>query len=244
MKIAVVDDLSEERAEIIHLVNTYFINRYPAYGILPDFSEFESGESFLENFEPHTYKLVFLDIYMNELTGVETAEKLLYLDKQCRVIFFTSSTDHLLEGYGVHALSYVLKPIGQHQNALIQALDYYMDLLNIDNKGLSIRTTQGERYLLYKHIVYVESSVRNLCFHLPTEVLKVQGTYGEYAQKLLQDERFLESYRNLTVNMDYISRPLDRDFLLKTDEQIPISRRKKSAVLEKYTQYFINRRGY
>lgn len=244
MKIAVVDDLSEERAEIIHLVKTYFLNRFQTYGIIPEFCEFESGESFLENFEPYTYKLAFLDIYMNEMTGVETAQKLLHLDKQCRIVFFTTSTDHLLEGYGVHALSYVLKPVRQHQSALIQTLDYYMDLLDVDNKGISIRTPQGERYLLYKNIVYIESSVRNLCFHLPYEVLKVQGTYVEYAEKLLQDERFLESFRNLTVNMDYISRPLDRDFLLKTGEEIPISRRKKSDVLGKYTQYFINRRGY
>lgn len=244
MKIAIVDDLPVERAEIIQLIETYFLNRYETYGIHPEFCEFDSGEAFLAGFEPHSYTLVILDIYMNELTGIETAQKLFYLDKQCRVIFFTSSTDHLLDGYGVHALSYVLKPIGQHQNALIQALDYYMDLLDIDNKGLSIKTPEGERYLLYRNIVYIESSVRNLCFHLPSEVLKVQGSYAEYAQILLQDERFLESYRNLTVNMDYVSRPFEMDFLLKTGEKVPISRRKKSDVLEKYTQYFINRRGY
>lgn len=244
VKIAIVDDLSEERAEIIKVVSHYFLNRFHIYSLTPSFDEFDSGESFLSQFEPQSYDLVFLDIYMNELIGIETAQKLFYLDKKCRVVFFTSSTNHLLEGYGVHALSYILKPIREHQNSLYQALDYYMDLLEIDNKEVLIKTQNGEQYVLYKNIVYIESSVRNLCFHFPSEILKVQGTYAEYAKQLLQDERFLESYRNLTVNMDYIARPMEKDFLLKTGEHIPISRRRKSDVLEKYTQYFISRRGY
>lgn len=244
LKIAIVDDLIEERNEIMNQITAYFMKHMEQYQITPEFDEFSSGEMFLTHFKPKYYDLVILDIYMDQLSGMETAEKLIVLDKQCKIIFFTSSTDHMLEGYGVHALGYILKPLNQHQKALYKVLDYFVDLLELDRNGVMVKTNSGEQFVLYKNIVSIESSVRHLYLYMPTETIKVQGTYLELAPTLLKDGRFLETYRNLLVNMDYIEKPLEKDFRLKTGELVPISRRKKSEVLEKYTQYFIRGRGF
>lgn len=244
MNIAIVDDLLEERLDIKKHIDMYFMQHATQYQIKPEFEEFESGEVFLSCFQPNRYDLIILDIYMDDLDGIETAKKLIIWDKHCKLVFFTSSTDHLLEGYGVHALGYILKPLSLHQKSLYKLLDYIVDLLELDQKGVLIRSSAGEQYVPFKTIVYLESSVRNLYVHMPGESIRIQGTYAEYVPLLLQDERFLETYRNLTVNMDFIERPDEKDFLLKTGEKVPISRRKKTEVLERYTQYFIKRRGF
>lgn len=239
LKIAVVDDFSNERKEIISLVKDYFFNNLNKYNLHPEFCEFDNGKIFLENFKAGEYNLVLLDIYMPNLAGVAVAEKLLMLDKNCKVIFFTSSPDHMLDGYQVHAIGYVLKPALENKKALYRALDYYMDLLNLDTAGITAKTSSGDLFLPYRNIIYVESSLKTVYFYLKSSEIKAQGKFADYEEQLLKDKRFLESYRNLIVNMDYIDRPLEQDFLLKNEVKIPISRRKRSEVLEKYTKYLI-----
>jgi DNA-binding LytR/AlgR family response regulator len=176
---------------------------------------------------------------MPNLAGEEIAEKLLLLDKKCKVIFFTSSPDHMLDGYQVHALGYVLKPVSENKKALFRALDYYIDLLNLDKAGITAKTSSGDLFVPYRNIIYVESSIKTVYFYLKSSEIKAQGRFADYEEQLLKDKRFLESYRNLIVNMDFIDKVLEQDFLLKNEVKIPISRRKRNEVLERYTQYLI-----
>ena len=242
MEIAIVDDLLAERQEIRQLITDFYTINKDIYRITPSFSDFENGEDFLKTFQPGNFQLVILDIYMSPLSGVEVAKKLCSLDKKCKIIFYTSSTDHMLEGYDVHAVGYVLKPASKNQVALNKALTYIMENLNIDNNCISYLTQCGEYPILNKNVVYFESSARSLYLHFTSGTILVIGKYSDYAQQLLSDRRFMECYRNLIVNMDYIDQPLDYDFVLKTGEKIPISRRKKVEAMEKYTTYFIERR--
>ena len=240
MEIAIVDDLSVERKEVRHLLLDYFAVHNELSGITPIFSEFDSGEEFLNSFKPGKHQLVLLDIYM--LSGIAVAEKLCSLDKKCNIIFFTTSTDHILDGYDVHAVGYVLKPVAEHQSALNKALTHVMEKLNIDNSCISCLTEIGEKTIFNRNIVYLESSLRNLYLHFTSDTIRVLGKYSDYARQLLADKRFLECYRNLIVNMDYIDTPLECDFMLNTGGKVPISRRKKAEVIGKYTTYFLERR--
>lgn len=241
MKIAVVDDLSNERIEIISIVSSYFSTNHNS---IPDFEEFESAEDFLANIKPRKYDLVLMDIYMKNITGISAAEQLRAIDRGCGIIFFTSSREHILEGYGVNATGYVLKPVANNKAALYRALDYFADMLSIDKKGLDFKLEVGNRFVLYKNIMYIESSMRHLYLYFPSESIRILGKFSDYAAHLLKDDRFIQPYRNLILNMDYIDRPMEADFLLKTGVKIPISRRKRTEVIERYTNYLIKRRGY
>lgn len=242
MEIAIVDDILVEREEVRRRLLEFFSVHKEIYGITPIISEFESGEAFLNTFQPDKYQLVILDIYMQHLSGIAVAEKLCSLDKKCNIIFITTSTDHMLDGYDVHAVGYVLKPVAEHLNALNKTLTHVLEKLNIDNSCISCLTEFGENTVFYRSIVYLESSLRNIYLHFSSDTIQVLGKYSDYAQQLLADKRFLECYRNLIINMDYIDIPLDYDFVLKTGERVPISRRKKSEVMKKYTTYFIESR--
>lgn len=242
MEIAIVDDLPAERQEVRRLLIEFFTINKDLYGITPSFSEFESGEQFLKTFQPGKYQLVLLDIYMSNLSGIDVAKKLCSIDKKCNIIFFTTSTDHMLDGYDVHAIGYILKPVSKHQSSLNKALTHVMEKLNIDNTCNLYQTEFGKNAIFNRNVVYFESSLRNLYLHFTSGTILVLGKYSDYSRQLLSDKRFLECYRNLIVNMDYIDKPLEYDFVLKTGEKVPISRRKKNDVMEKYTTYFIERR--
>lgn len=244
MKIAIVDDSKEERGLVKNLVDKYLGERKELYNITPNFSEFESGEDFIKNYVPSKYKIVFLDIYMDKLTGIDVAKRIASLDRDCSIIFFTSSDDFLLEGYAVHAVGYILKPVEDHIPSLYTAMDYILDKIDMDKKGFEVLTDYGRLYLYYRNVLYIECNDKTVYIHFIDKTLKVLGKYKDYQKTLLSDNRFLECYRNIIVNMDYIDTPIDCDFLLTSGEKIPISRRKKSSVMEKYMIHFIKKVGH
>lgn len=243
MEIAIVDDLRNERTIIRDIAYKYFEDRKELYDISPNFVEFENGETFLENYTPGKYAIVFLDIYMDELTGIDVAKRIAALDRNCSIIFFTTSDEHQLEGYGVHAVGYIMKPVTDHLPALYTAMDYAASRLQMDKAGITVLTDCGELHLYHRNILYIDCIDRTLYIHLTDRVLKVLGKYGDYQNSFLSDNRFLECYRNVIVNMDYIDTPADYDFILKSGEKLPISRRKKSTVMGSYMMYFIKKRG-
>ena len=107
MNIAIVDDSESDRQLLQELLIRYF----DASGISITIYPFQSGELFLAGLSHHSFHLVFLDIFMDEITGMDAAHKLLEAGCDCTIIFLTSSREYALEGYEVGAFRYLLKPL-------------------------------------------------------------------------------------------------------------------------------------
>ncbi len=71
-------------------------------GIFHHIYEFESGEDLLENY-PKKLDILFLDIQMKQLNGIETAKEIRIYDTQVDILFLTSIIDYAPEGYEVRA---------------------------------------------------------------------------------------------------------------------------------------------
>ena len=106
MRIAIVDDIAAER----NLLHTRLNYKLKQRSIQADVLEYESGEAFLADAEQQPFTVVFLDIYMDGMSGMEAAKALRKLDTDCLLIFTTTSTDHALEGFQVRAMHYLVKP--------------------------------------------------------------------------------------------------------------------------------------
>lgn len=108
MKIAIVDDLKLDAEQLSHLILSYMKeHRIPTAA--PEI--FPNGETFLASFTVGSFDIVFLDIYMDGLSGMETAQKLRALDASCRIVFVTTSPDFAVDSYDVNAAFYLLKPV-------------------------------------------------------------------------------------------------------------------------------------
>jgi len=81
------------------------------------FREFSSGEGLLRWLESHAGELdlVFLDLEMGELDGMETARRLRAMDEGLQLVFVTGYADCVFDGYAVGALGYLMKPAGEEQ---------------------------------------------------------------------------------------------------------------------------------
>ena len=109
MHIAIVEDFVFDQKHLIDLIQKNF----EEHGEMADFTCYENGEAFLKAFRPGLFNAVFMDIMLakNGLNGIETAEKLRTVAARIPLIFVSNERDYSLEGYRVHPLDYLLKPV-------------------------------------------------------------------------------------------------------------------------------------
>ena len=117
--------------------------------------EFQSGENLLADIEEGFIwpDLIFLDIYMGELNGMDTARRLRAMGVQAPIIFLTASPDFALESYEVEASGYLLKPADEQQtSAVLQRLMK----ANLPRR-IAVKCRRHFRYPFVDDILYLES---------------------------------------------------------------------------------------
>ena len=72
--------------------------------------KFTNEHIFLNSMQNKAYDLVFLDIYMKHMNGIQLACEVIKKDPKCQIIFITTSEEHAVAAYRVHALDYLVKP--------------------------------------------------------------------------------------------------------------------------------------
>ena len=150
MRFALVDDKKELRDHVAMLLGEFAAEQRLHYKL----DCFASGEDFLNHFTAHSYDIIFMDIFMDGMDGVETAEQIRKFDSHVILIFLTSSQDHMKNAFSCHAFDYVEKPVDLEQitNCLLDALkiipnkDQFFSFLY---NNLEIRLMYSEIVCLY-----------------------------------------------------------------------------------------------
>ena len=150
MRIAIVDDLDAERAQL----KERLVRQLRARGTEAELLEFDSGEAFLAAENEQRFSAAFLDIYMEGLSGMEAAKELRKTDADCLLVFTTTSTDHALEGFQVRALHYLVKPFSEAE--LSALLDEMLSKLPRPEPILTVKVDGSDIRLCYRDIVSAE----------------------------------------------------------------------------------------
>lgn len=192
---------------------------------------FESGEKFLETFEKGRYHIVFMDIYMGGMSGMETTRSIREIDPRVLIVFVTTSQDHTLESYRLGALKYIEKPvtIESVKDALELAwtLREKRDMLNVCRGKDRVDIPLDE-------ITYIEVIDHTCLIHTENGVMKTYAKFNEVCYNL--PPRFLRCHRAYAVNMDHI-RQIDEDFIMDNGDVVYISRKGINQVKKEYASY-------
>ena len=181
-------------------------------------------------------QLLFLDIQMPELSGIEFAT---ILPPETKIIFTTAFQQYALEGYKVNALDYLMKPIS------------YDDFLKAANKALDWYNIRQKQQIYAKdRFMFVKSDYKLVRVALD-DILYVEGL-KDYVRIYLEDGQRIMSLMNMKKLEDYLPRPefmrthrsyivhmtksqqVDRFRIVFGDQHIPISDSYKDEV----QQYF------
>ena len=103
ISILVCDDLPEERTNLSQMLRRY----ESTHDLEFDLETAADGSELLAMWKPGRWDLIFLDIFMPQLNGVEAARRLRKVDDRCEIVFATTSREHGMEGYELHAMDYL-----------------------------------------------------------------------------------------------------------------------------------------
>ena len=185
MRIAIVDDVADERALLRGRLEKA-LNRRSVHA---DFFEYGNGAAFLAAADAERFSVVFLDIYMPGANGIEVAKALRALDADCLLIFTTTSTDHALEGFQVRAMHYLVKPFTQKD--IDSLTDEMLARIPQPDKYMDIKVSGSDIRLNYQSIVYAEHFSHMIHIHTPAKkALITRLPFKSFIAPLCQDARF------------------------------------------------------
>ncbi|MBC8569881.1 LytR/AlgR family response regulator transcription factor [Zongyangia hominis] len=231
MQIAIVDDSQMDRRYLWE-----FLNRYCEEQCLQaQLREFESGDEFLKESECKDYAIVFLDIYMDKLNGIETAKKLRQMGSECLLIFCTTSEHFAVESYRVRAFDYLVKPYS------FARLSETMKLCDqaLCRRAHYIEVKEGRTFVKIPlhSIIYTDYYNHYIQIHTKERMVRCYQRFPDFAPKLLCYPQFLCCYRNCIVNMDEVEELGEQDFVMSSGDWVPIARKLRQEVRQKYADY-------
>ena len=230
MKLAICEDEKQFQDVILEYLKPYLSERNDI-----SIDVFPCGADILKKYNcGKRYDLVFLDVEMKGMTGVEVGRTIREIDSSVILIFITSYTQYVRHAFSINAFQYLLKPVMREvfNEEFERALEYYRKMKYVYQIKFNDETTSIE----VGNIVYIETFSRHLRVRTQDNCYEYVGKIKE-AEDKLEPYGFIRCHQGYLVNMRYIYKPKPGFFILNNKAEIPISRQLKNVVMTKYNKY-------
>ena len=233
INIAIVDDEEVIREQIKFLVEKNYIKT-----IIDIYS---SGEELL--LTDRCYDIVFLDIKMDGMNGIDTAKELRKKAEETILIFITGIKQYVFDVFDVGAFHYLIKPINEqkfsdvYQNALLEVKkrkQHQSGLLFVKTRNRNVTFKQNE-------ILYIESRAKKVEIHTRADTMEVYAAISELEKQLMGN--FYRCHRGYLVNMAFIVEYSNDSIALNNGETIILSKEKYGDFVKAYMRYLKNGGG-
>ena len=228
-RIAIVEDEAAVREQLAGYVQRYTRQ----YGTPFEVTEFADGMEILEDYRPQ-FDIIFLDVEMKHLDGMETARRIRERDGGVLIVFITNMAQYAIRGYAVGALDYVLKPVPYF--AFSQQLQKALGQLEKRERHyLAVAVDGGMRRLDAAEIYYLESEGHKVHFYTEKEDFMVPGTLKNYEEKLV-GRAFARCNSGYLVNLAQVS-GVQQDMVQVGPYALQISRPRRKAFMAELADY-------
>ena len=188
-----------------------------------------SGEEFLEQVKKEMkFDIVFLDIEMAEISGIDVARYLREKDDKSIIFFVTSHLNYVSDTFRLGAFQFLVKPVDEKafQCDFERAVRTYKNT----HKFYQIRWRDINTIIEYGDIYYVEAYNRHLYVHTASMEYMCVGTLTE-EEKRLKPYDFVRCHQGFLVNMHKIKEINKTEIILNNGIRMPIGRRFREGVL-------------
>ena len=195
---------------------------------------FQNPLKAFEYVQHHNVDLIFLDIEMPLLTGVDFVKSLEYPPK---IIFTTAHRDYAVVSYELNVIDYLVKPISFIR--LFKAVNKYKELIGSQvapspkeavptDDHIYVNSNKKFIKILFRDILYVESIKDYVRIHLEDKSVITKGSIGSFEEKL--PNQFIRIHRSFIVNTDKVTAFTSLDVEIGTKE-IPIGASYKNSTI-------------
>lgn len=239
LNVLIVDDERLARVELNRLLTKFdFVNVV---------AQASNGQQAVELLEQHAVDLVFLDIQMPEMTGLELAQQ---LDPSVKFVFCTAYNEHAVDAFSLNAIDYIVKPINvdrlkqtleRVQSTLVKDEQEVVDYLP-DNHGLLLKVGDSSRIIRLEEIERFESIGNHVAVYTTQGKSYIHSSLSN-VEKRLNPAQFFKTSRSEIVRIDSIQR-LEEGIaagsliaIMKSNQQVDVSRRQVQTLKQLFNVF-------
>lgn len=187
------------------------------------------------------YDVVFLDIEMQRMNGLETAEKLREVDRNLLIVYVTSHENYALRAYKVHPYDFLVKPIDE--DAVRKCFKQIYEILKSGEQYYDYNYKRKAYRIRINDILYLMSDKRTIKIYMKDGSTRVHyGKLDEVEERLSSmDIDFWRIHKSALVNSRYIYEKGFDHVVLADGQRLSISREYERKLNAKYIQKLTNR---
>lgn len=227
LNIAICDDEKIFRDEIEHLVSEFFSGKNIDYNC----KQFSCGKELADDLQ--TYDIVFLDIEMEELNGIETAKALNKKNRHTVIFIITAYHKYLDDAMDLNVFRYIDKPIEKER--FFKGLEKAIAL--IDNNDITFKTADNELITISKNDI--------ICVEVMKKKVTVSTVDGDYVAREKMDffrnsltaSYFAIPHKSYIVNFNYVKKFRRDEIELKGNHVISIAPKKQAEIKKQFVNF-------
>ena len=234
MRIAVCDDDETAVSFLRELIESYPKQKLSADG-------YSSGEDLLRT--GNIYDLIFLDIDMKGIDGIETARRIRIHDRKVKIVYVTSYKEYAGKAFSVHAFGYLLKPVKQEkiwkqiEDALLWQEEEAPEV-----KQVEFTAVEGLVRLPVDMIYYFEYQNRRIYMKAKDTTYEMRGRISDIAGRM-EEYGFSVPQKSFVVTLYHVKNIKGYEILMMNGEWIPLSQKQAVQFKEKLSLYLADKMG-
>ncbi|MDR0382191.1 MAG: LytTR family DNA-binding domain-containing protein [Oscillospiraceae bacterium] len=234
MRIAICDDDANTQQRLTDAIEDWATARKFQVNIF----RYPSAEAFIAEWPEVSFDLAFLDIQMKIMSGIELAHYIRKTDKNMMIVFVTSFSQYVLNGYDVNALHYLIKPLSSTK--LLPIMDKAHTIWNSRQKSVFLVSNgNGLIKLPFDNIYCISMLSHAAKIQTENETYELRKTAEELDDIL--PEYFIRCHRSHIVNLFKADCVYKDSILLSNGKTLPISRNNSKKINDAFIRLHTER---
>ena len=240
--IAICDDEQTELNKTAKMLGDYKAKRFNGFHVGSDLVVecFINVSQLLSRIREENYSpdLILMDIYMQDMTGIEAARALRGMQNESKIVFLTSSREHALDAFRVNATQYLTKPVSEEE------LFTFLDSLLIQNeeehrKYVVLQADKKICRVAVQDIVYCEAQKKNQQIYLADGTqLRLRMSMAGLEELLSGFPEIVRAGNSYIINLRHIESLNGQELRMDTDKMLYVPRASYQSLREQYFSYY------
>lgn len=232
-RVAICDDENLFTEKLKELISAYLTKK----DIVFEVDTYSSGEKLVKlGAGVVKYTVVFLDINMEKINGIKTAEMIRKVSKDVFIVFVTAYVDYSLEGYRLDVTRYLLKSNANFKCNLYECMDAIFDKMNYSAIKIEFDFKEGKKEIALERLLYIESNLHKLTFYIMYDTIKEYSMYEtlNVYEARLSESGFIRIHQSYLVNAKHIADVIRYKVIMSNGIELAIAKTRYTEVKRKF----------